>query len=124
VLRAKKDHLEARDQDAYENVREGKCRSRVIGALWTKEIFAANREPASERGRQREAQLATLRRAVIAVDPSGCARKEDKRSEEIGIVAEGLRHDGIGACWNPRCDYAFQLPSEYLCGKHSSSTAR
>ncbi|MGA2717123.1 MAG: hypothetical protein ABSG41_28910 [Bryobacteraceae bacterium] len=33
---------------------------------------------------------------VIAVDPSGCAGEEDKRSDEVGIVATGLGHDGIG----------------------------
>ena len=32
----------------------------------------------------------------IAVDPSGCAGEEDKRSDEIGIVAAGIGHDGIG----------------------------
>src|ERR1019366_2315054 len=52
-LRAEKDHLKARDPDAYENVWEGHCRSRVIGALWSKEIFAANRVPAPETEEQR-----------------------------------------------------------------------
>ena len=33
---------------------------------------------------------------MIAVDPSGCAGEEDKRSDEIGVVAVGLGHDGIG----------------------------
>jgi phage terminase large subunit len=36
-LRAEKDHLKARDLDAYLNVWEGECRSYVAGALWTKE---------------------------------------------------------------------------------------
>jgi phage terminase large subunit-like protein len=40
--------------------------------------------------------MATLERVVIAVDPSGCAGEEDQRSDEIGIVAVGLGHDGIG----------------------------
>jgi Phage terminase large subunit/Terminase RNaseH-like domain len=95
-LRAEKDHLKARDLDAYENVWEGKCRSRVIGALWAKEIFGANREAPPENEEQREKLLASLRRVVIAVDPSGCAGEQDKRSDEIGIVAAGLGHDGIG----------------------------
>ena len=33
---------------------------------------------------------------MIAVDPSGCAGERDKRSDEIGIVAVGLGHDGMG----------------------------
>jgi hypothetical protein len=72
-LRAEKDHLKARDPDAYENVWEGGCRSHVRNALWTKEIFGANRERAPETEGQREALLATLLRVVIGVDPSGVA---------------------------------------------------
>jgi Phage terminase large subunit/Terminase RNaseH-like domain len=95
-LRAEKDHLKARDLDAYENVWEGRCRSHVAGALWTKEIFEANRQARPETEEQREALMATLQRVAIAVDPSGCAGERDKRSDEIGIVAVGLGHDGIG----------------------------
>jgi phage terminase large subunit-like protein len=29
------------------------------------------------------------------IDPSGCGGEEDQRSDEIGIVALGLGHDGI-----------------------------
>jgi phage terminase large subunit-like protein len=67
----------------------------VTGALWKKEIFGANREPAPETEAEREALLATLLRVVIGVDPSGCAGEQDTRSDEIGIVAVGLGHDGI-----------------------------
>ena len=95
-LRAEKDHLAARDFEAYENVWEGKCRSHVIGALWTKETLMASRVPAPETEAQRAALLATLRRVVTAVDPSGCAGEEDRRSDEIGIIAAGIGHDGIG----------------------------
>jgi PBSX family phage terminase large subunit len=94
-LRAEKDHLKMRDLDAYENVWEGRCRSHVVGALWTKEIVEANRQSRPETEEQREALLATLQSVVIAVDPSGCAGESDKRSDEIGIVAVGLGHDGI-----------------------------
>jgi hypothetical protein len=94
-LRAEKDLLKARDFDAYENVWEGRCRTRVTGALWTKEVFAANREPAPENEQERAKLLARLRRVVIAVDPSGCAGEQDKRSDEVGIVAIGVGHDGI-----------------------------
>ena len=95
-LRLEKDHLKSRDLDAYYNVWEGRCRSHVSGALWTKEVFAANREAAPENEVKRAELLASLRRVVIAVDPSGCAGEEDKRSDEIGIVAAGIGHDGIG----------------------------
>jgi PBSX family phage terminase large subunit len=94
-LRAEKDHLKVRDFDAYQNVWEGQCRSHVVGALWTKEIFDAHREKAPETEEQREALMKTLQRVVIAVDPSGCGGEEDQRSDEIGIVAVGLGHDGI-----------------------------
>ena len=33
---------------------------------------------------------------VIAVDPSGCAGEDDRRSDEIGIIAAGIGHDGVG----------------------------
>jgi hypothetical protein len=95
-LRAEKDHLKARDLDAYENVWEGKCRTRIEGAIWAKEIFGAKREAAPCNEEQRASLMATLERVVIAVDPSGCAGEEDQRSDEIGIVAVGLGHDGIG----------------------------
>lgn len=95
-LRAEKDHLRARDLEAYYNVWEGRCRSCVTGALWTKDIFAENRAAAPLTEEEREALLRTLRRVVVAVDPSGCAGEEDKRSDEIGIVAAGIGHDGIG----------------------------
>jgi hypothetical protein len=95
-LRAEKEHLKARDLEAYENVWEGRCRSHVTGALWSKEIFGAQRLPQAETEPEREALLATFRRVVIAVDPSGCAGADDERSDEIGIVAAGVGHDGIG----------------------------
>jgi hypothetical protein len=95
-LRAEKDHLRARDLDAYENVWEGRCRSRVHGALWTREMFEAHRQPPPETEAGREALLGTLRRVVIAVDPSGCAGEDDTRSDEVGIVAVGVGHDGVG----------------------------
>jgi len=95
-LRAEKDHLKARDPEAYYNVWEGRCRSRVVGALWTREIFATNRQREPETEEEREALLETLRRVVIAVDPSGCAGENDRRSDEIGIIAVGVGHDGIG----------------------------
>jgi hypothetical protein len=94
-LRAEKDHLKARDLDAYENVWGGRCRSHVQNALWKMEIFGPNRERAPETEKERDVLLSTLRRVVIAIDPSGCAGEDDKRSDEVGIVVAGVGHDGI-----------------------------
>jgi Phage terminase large subunit/Terminase RNaseH-like domain len=93
-LRREKDHLKSLDLDAYENVWEGRCRSHVPNALWTKEIFAANRDPVPEHEEERVVLMTKLRRVVIAIDPSGCSGEEDRRSDEIGIVAAGVGHDG------------------------------
>jgi hypothetical protein len=95
-MRAEKEYLKARDVDAYQNVWEGECRSHVQNALWTMEIFGANREPAPETEPEREALMARLQRVVIGIDPSGCEGEDDKRSDEVGIVVVGLGHDGIG----------------------------
>jgi phage terminase large subunit-like protein len=46
-------------------------------------------EAPPETEHERDALVATLRRVVIAVDPSGCAGEEDKRSDEIGIGHDG-----------------------------------
>ena len=94
-LRAEKDHLKARDIEAYQNVWEGQCRLQVQNALWKKEIFGANRERAPETEQQRQELIAMLIRVVIGIDPSGCSGENDKRSDEVGIVAVGLGHDGI-----------------------------
>ena len=94
-LRAEKDHLKARDIDAYENVWGGRCRSHVENALWKMEIFGANRERAPETEKEREVLLSKLTRVVVAIDPSGCAGENDKRSDEVGIVVAGVGHDGI-----------------------------
>jgi phage terminase large subunit-like protein len=94
-LRREKDHLRTRDLEAYNNVWEGQCRSHVPGALWKKEVFAANREPAPTNEAERTKLLATLRRVVISVDPSGCSGENDSNADEIGIVAVGVGHDGI-----------------------------
>jgi len=94
-LRREKDHLKARDLEAYNNVWEGHCRSHVAGALWTKEMFAENRDAAPENEAGRAKLLATLRRVVISIDPSGCSGEQDRRADEIGIIATGVGHDGI-----------------------------
>lgn len=60
----------------------GKFSSELDNALWSLESFGA--EP-SKSDRQR---------VVVAVDPSGASGKEDKRSDEIGIVVAAKHTDG------------------------------
>ena len=95
-LRVEKDVLKARDVEAYDNVWGGKCRKQVQNALWKKEIFGEQREFPPLLEDDFQTFLATFRRIVIAVDPSGCEGPDDERSDEIGIVVAGLGHDGIG----------------------------
>ena len=59
-LRAEKDHLKARDFDAYDNVWEGHCRSHVVGALWEKDY---SRPTASRRRRRNDSGRRCWRRS-------------------------------------------------------------
>lgn len=69
--------------------KEGKYVSEVDGALWTlHQLERLRMDPGEE--------LPPMQRIVIAVDPSGSKGPEDKRSDEIGIVAAGLGQDGKG----------------------------
>lgn len=67
---------------------DGRYVAEIDGALWTLEML--------ERGRIDRDSLPLMRRIVVAVDPSGCAGKEDKRSDEIGITVCGLGQDEHG----------------------------
>lgn len=64
---------------------DGQFASADETALWTVEIL--------EQCRADEA-LPTMRRIIIAVDPSGCSGDEDKRSDEVGIIVAGIGDDG------------------------------
>lgn len=55
-------------------------------ALWTLELL--------DQQRIVDGKVPEMVRVVIAVDPSGCAGEEDKRSDEVGIVVVGLGVDG------------------------------
>jgi phage terminase large subunit-like protein len=57
-------------------------------ALWTYESIEAARV-------ERIPEGVSLTQCVVAIDPSGCHGPEDKRSDEVGIVAGGLGSDGI-----------------------------
>jgi len=65
---------------------EGIYQTEVDGALWTFETI--------EHARCTPADVpATLKRVVVAVDPSGTRGDEDERSDNIGIVVVGLSMD-------------------------------
>lgn len=55
-------------------------------ALWTYSLI--------DRCRQLDSSLSDFARVVVAVDPSGCAGEEDKRSDEVGIIVLGLGTNG------------------------------
>lgn len=67
---------------------EGRYVAEIDGALWTLDMLEQSRAEQYEPGDHR------LRRIVIGVDPSGASAPEDKRSDEIGIVAVGKLDDG------------------------------
>src|SRR5262249_6379004 len=66
---------------------EGQYVAEVDGALWTYELIESCRLAEGE-------APPDLAQIVVAVDPSGAAGSEDKRSDEIGIVVAGLARDG------------------------------
>ena len=66
----------------------GEFLSELPGALWGFDTL--------ERNRIAPDKVPYLQRIVIAVDPSGCYGEEDKRSDEVGIVACGLGIDKKG----------------------------
>ncbi len=67
---------------------DGRYVAEIDGALWTLDLLEQSRAERFEPGDHR------LRRIVIGVDPSGASAPEDKRSDEIGIVAVGKLDDG------------------------------
>jgi hypothetical protein len=82
------DELEALPEREKKRFLMGEFLSELPGALWTFDQL--------ERSRVAFNQIPLLRRVVVAVDPSGCYGEEDKRSDEVGIVAAGLGVDGVG----------------------------
>jgi Phage terminase large subunit/Terminase RNaseH-like domain len=82
---AELDALPSRDRIRF---RDGEYQTQVDNALWTIDLL--------DRHRLTLAQLPALRRIVIAIDPSGCHGPEDKRSDEVGIVACGCDDLGNG----------------------------
>lgn len=77
----------------YAHIWEGEYEPQAIGALWTRDMIIRARKSAdfmpkfAESGRE----LGGYKRIVVAVDPAISA---EKYSNETGIVACGLGHDG------------------------------
>lgn len=67
---------------------DGRYVAEIDGALWTLELL--------ERTRIDRMHAPTMRRIVVAVDPSGCSGPEDQRSDEIGITVCGKGIDDKG----------------------------
>ena len=67
---------------------EGVYVDEVEGALWTLDLLARVRVEPNDVPR-------TLKRVVVAVDPSGTDGEEDKRSDEVGIVVIALGSDNL-----------------------------
>lgn len=65
----------------------------VPGALWSRDVIEANREPAPRTEEERRALMARMRRVVVAMDP---AAGGGEGANEMGIVVAGLRDDGHG----------------------------
>lgn len=68
---------------------QGEFLSELPGALWGLDVLERNRVTLND--------VPPLTRIVIAVDPSGCEGEEDKRSDEIGIIAAGVAGRGKDA---------------------------
>lgn len=80
------DELDALPEKQRRRFKDGRYVTEVDGALWTIEQL--------ERVRCTDDEMPLMQRVVVAVDPSGAKGPEDKRSDEIGIVAAGLGQDG------------------------------
>jgi hypothetical protein len=79
------DQLPERDRKRF---RDGAFLASVDNALWDYALL--------EKTRADPAEIDYLGRVVIGVDPSGAKGPEEKRNDEIGIVAAGLDINGRG----------------------------
>jgi hypothetical protein len=80
--------LESLPLKERERFLEGNFASSTPNALWTVDSIEAARVTPPARDFFSE--------IVVAIDPSGTSGKEDKRSDEVGIVVCGKGRDGIG----------------------------
>ncbi len=67
----------------------------VPGALWTRAMLDACRRRKDGQYWTR-ANIPTMQRIVVAIDPSGSSGEDDEAANQIGIVAAGLGIDGRG----------------------------
>jgi hypothetical protein len=79
---------------------EGEWSPEIEGALWTLDAIDRTRieaRPGTSLDTLLESgAVPSLKRVVVAVDPSGASGREGERSDEIGIVVAGLGTDGKG----------------------------
>lgn len=74
---------------------EGRYTVEVEGALWKQDLLELRRVEQIEPDKSGR-KLGAFQRICVGVDPSGAQSKEDIKSDEIGIVVVGKRHDGRG----------------------------
>ncbi len=65
---------------------EGRYSDEIDGALWPLELL--------DKCRCEPSDVPQLIRVVVAIDPSGTAGKDDKRSDDVGIMVAGKGIDG------------------------------
>src|SRR5215208_847232 len=72
---------------------EGEWSPEIEGALWTLDSIDRNRIEARQASTLdsllESGAVTSLKRVVVAVDPSGASGREGERSDEIGIVVAG-----------------------------------
>jgi phage terminase large subunit-like protein len=70
----------------------------IEGALWTLDVLDRCRILVPDQAHfehiLKMGSIPQLKRVIVAVDPSGCQGREDRRSDEIGISVCGLGSDG------------------------------
>jgi hypothetical protein len=99
--------------------RDGVYQVEIDGALWTTDMLELCRDEPIEPDPSGK-RLSDLRRVVVGVDPSGAGSKLDIKSDEIGVVACGVRHDGTGVL----LEDASMRGSPLEWGRRAASTYR
>jgi phage terminase large subunit-like protein len=94
--------LEAMPERQRKRFYDGVYQAQVDGALWTFEAIEAARCTPEDVPK-------TLRRVVVAIDPSGTKGEEDERSDDVGIIVVGLGDNGMAYVL---ADRTCQLPPE------------
>lgn len=88
-------------KDKYEGTRLGRQElnaellDEAEGALWSRSVIDDNRRAAPKTEEERRALIDTMKRIVVAMDPSGGG--ETEQVDEMGIVVAGVDGNGHGA---------------------------